>query len=168
MTTSNPRLTITLQPSLAAQLRTMSELTGNSQSSLISELLDGSAPVFDRMIAVLTAAKAAKASLRGQLSADMAKAQTRVEKHLGIVLGEFDAATQPLLDGFEDVQRRARRGSKGAASADTGALPGAKPTPLSNRGVRSLTKHRKNIAQGQPPSKPKPGKDGLKSRGVKS
>ena len=56
MATKNPRLTITLQPSLAAQLRRLSELTGNSQSSLIAELLEGSGPVFDRMIKVMEAA----------------------------------------------------------------------------------------------------------------
>ena len=60
MATKNPRLTITLTPSLAAQLRRLSELTGNSQSSLIAELLDGSGPVFDKMIQVLEAAAIAK------------------------------------------------------------------------------------------------------------
>ena len=56
MTTKNPRLTITLEPALAAQIKRMSELTGNSQSAIISELLDGSAPVFERVIKVLEAA----------------------------------------------------------------------------------------------------------------
>ena len=59
MPTPNPRLTITLEPSTAAQLRRMSELTGNSQSSMISELLSQSAPVFDRLITVLEAAEVA-------------------------------------------------------------------------------------------------------------
>ena len=54
------RLTITLQPTLAAQLRKLSQLTGNSQSALIGELLEGSGPVFDRMIQVMEAAKTAK------------------------------------------------------------------------------------------------------------
>ena len=56
MTTQNPRLTITLQPTIAAQLKELSRLTGNSQSSLIAELLDGSSAVFARVIQVLTAA----------------------------------------------------------------------------------------------------------------
>ena len=93
MTTQNPRLTITLQPSLAAQLRRLSQLTGNSQSSLISELLDGSAPVFDRLIRVLTAAEGAKASLRGHLAMDMAEAQAEeveAEVELAVTLIESE------------------------------------------------------------------------------
>ena len=59
MPAKNPRLTITLQPVLAAQLRRLSELTGNSQSALIAELLEGSEPIFTRMIQVLEAAEQA-------------------------------------------------------------------------------------------------------------
>ena len=77
MPAKNPRLTITLQPSLAAQLRKLSELTGNSQSALIGDLLEGTGPVFDRMIQVLEAAKTAKESMRGKLADDMEHAQPR-------------------------------------------------------------------------------------------
>ena len=168
MTTQNPRLTITLQPSLAAQLRKLSQLTGNSQSSLISELLDGSAPVFDRMILVLTAAEAAKASLRGSLSTDMAQAQHRIERQLGLVLEDFDATTQPLLDEFEAIKRRGRKRSIAGAPATVRTVPAAEPTPLSNRGVRSLTNTTKTIAAAPTPAKPEAVKRGVNRRGVKS
>ena len=131
MPAKNPRLTITLQPSLAAQLRKLSELTGNSQSGLIGELLEGSGPVFDRMIQVLEAAKTAKEAMRGRIAGDMEQAQTRLEKGLGMALEGFDQWTGSLLDEAEAVTRRGR--ASGALHA-----PGATaPTPLSNRGVRS-------------------------------
>ena len=79
MPAKNPRLTITLQPSLSAQLRKLSELTGNSQSALIADLLEGTGPVFDRMIQVLEAAKTAKESMRGKLADDMEHAQSKME-----------------------------------------------------------------------------------------
>ena len=85
MPAKNPRLTITLQPTLAAQLRKLSELTGNSQSGLIGELLEGSGPVFDRLIQVLEAAKTAKASMKGKITEDMQAAQAKVEGALGMV-----------------------------------------------------------------------------------
>lgn len=138
MPAKNPRLTITLQPSLAAQLRKLSELTGNSQSALIGDLLEGTGPVFDRMIQVLEAAKTAKESMRGKLADDMEQAQSKMEGALGVVLEGFDQFTGSLLDEAEVVTRRARR--KGAASgarAPSGGLGAAAPTPLSNRGVRS-------------------------------
>ena len=137
MPTSNPRLTITLQPHLAAQLRKLSELTGNSQSGLISEMLDGSIPVFERLIVVLTAAKEAKEAMRGKLSASIADGQARVEAQLGLVLEDFTQVTGELLAEAEAVKRRARRG--GAAKRVRGGVPGVS-TPLSNRGVRSTTK----------------------------
>jgi malonyl CoA-acyl carrier protein transacylase len=141
MPTKNPRLTITLEPVLAAQLRRLSEVTGSSQGKLIAELLEGSAPVFERVIQTIEAANAASAEIRGKLTEDMTQAQHRVEEQLGLVLGEFDQAAAPLFEEMEKVERRARKEPKERARA----LPKAtskqsakrKPTPLSNRGVRS-------------------------------
>ena len=78
---------------LAAQLRKLSELTGNSQSGLIGELLEGSGPVFDRMIQVMEAAKTAKEAMRGRIAGDIEKAQSRVEEGLGMALEGFDQWT---------------------------------------------------------------------------
>jgi hypothetical protein len=134
MPTLNPRLTITLQPQLAAQLRRLSELTGNSQSKLISEMLEGSGPVFDRLITVLTAASEAKEAMRGKLSASIEQGQARVEAQLGLVLEDFTDATEDLLQEAEAIKRRARRVAP--AKRVRSAAPGF-VTPLSNRGVRS-------------------------------
>jgi hypothetical protein len=167
MPAKNPRLTITLKPALAARLRKLSDLTGNSQSSMIAELLEGTEPVFDKMIEVLQAAQAAQASMRGKIANDMEQAQTKMEGALGVVMQGFDQFTDVLIDESKAVQRRARRvGHASAAQAPRAAPAAASPTPLSNRGVRSLTNTTKNIAQGQLPAKPKPKKEGAKSRGV--
>ena len=91
------------------QLRKLSELTGNSQSALIGDLLEGTGPVFDRMIQVLEAAKSAKESIRGKLADDMEHAQAKMEGALGLVLEGFDEFTGSLLDEAEAVTRRARR-----------------------------------------------------------
>ncbi len=150
MPTLNPRLTVTLEPAVAACLRRLSEVTGNSQSKLISELLEGSVPVFLRVIATIEAAKSASAEIRGKLAADMGAAQERVEQQLGFALGEFDAVSAPLLEEVEAVKRRARKGT-GRATASVSAAPAPAPgaatravvTPLSNRGVRSTANPRK-------------------------
>ena len=136
MPAKNPRLTITLQPSLSAQLRRLSELTGNSQSALISELLEGSGPTFDRLIQVLDAAQKAKDALKGGVSREMEEAQQRVEQQLGLVLDHSESVAATLLDEAEKVRRRRPRAS---GSAARGAPARAALTPPSNRGVRSLT-----------------------------
>ena len=162
MPTKNPRLTITLQPSLAAQLRRLSELTGNSQSAVISELLQGSGPVFDRLIAVLEAAKTAKASMRGKLVEDMERAQAQVEGALGMALDGFDQFTGSLLDEAEAVTRRARRGPATRGATGRGA---AQPTPISNRGVRLDPLATKDIAQSRVKVRRAPVKRTSKIRG---
>lgn len=159
MPAKNPRLTITLQPTLAAQLRKLSELTGNSQSALIGELLEGSGPVFDRMIQVMEAAKTAKESMRGRIAGDIEQAQARLEEGLGMALEGFDQWTGSLLDEAEAVTRR----GVGKRSA---ARPGAAaPTPISNRGVRYDPKATKDIAQSRLHVRPKAKKAGAKIRG---
>ena len=166
MPAKNPRLTITLQPSLAAQLRKLSELTGNSQSALIADLLEGTGPVFDRMIQVLEAAKTAKESMRGKLADDMEHAQSKMEGALGLVLEGFDEITGSLLDEAEAVTRRARRkGPAGAARAPAGGLGAAAPTPHSNRGVTDSPKATKDIAPRLLHVRPKDKKAGAKIRG---
>lgn len=150
MPAKNPRLTITLQPTLAAQLRRLSELTGNSQSALIAELLDGSTAVFDRLIRVLEAAELAKDSIRGSVGKDLDQAQTRIEGQLGLMLEDFDQGTAPLLDLAETIARRGRK-TVSAAARDGGQAERRTParaaarlgTPLSNRGVRSDPKKAK-------------------------
>jgi hypothetical protein len=155
MPTPNPRLTITLEPAVAACLRRLSEVTGNSQSKLIAELLEGSVPVFERVIATIEAAKTASAEIRGKVATDIDAAQSRIEAQLGFVMDEFDGATAPLLEGVEAVKRRARKGAERRTSAAAPALAprpaaglGGSATPPSNRGVRSTANPRQKVKKG--------------------
>ena len=143
-------------------MRKLSELTGNSQSSLIGELLEGSGPVFDRMIQVLEAAKVAKESMRGKIADDIEQAQAKMEGALGMVLEGFDQWTGSLLDAAEAVTRRARRGPAPRGVSGPGA---AAPTPISNRGVRYDPKATKNIAQSRLKVRPEAQKVRGKNRG---
>ena len=133
----NPRITITIKPEVAAILRRLSELTGNSQSAMVGELLGESLPLFERMVEVLEASQKLRAQAMAapsELTESLERAQARLEAQLGLALEEMDEATRPLLDAAERVPRRgARRAPKPAPRAPR---RGAK-TPPSNRGVRS-------------------------------
>jgi len=137
MPAKNPRLTITLQPAVAAQLAELSRLTGDSQSSIIADLLSQAAPVFDRLIKVLQAAQQAKFELKERVAADLDQAQAKIEQHLGLVLDDFDAYTGSLMNEVEAVKRRARRKPREDAAAPHAGAAAPALTPLSNRGVRS-------------------------------
>ena len=139
-----------------------SELTGNSQSSLIAELLQGSGPVFDRLIQVLQAAKTAKEAMRGKLVADMEDAQSKMEGAFGIAMEGFDQLTGSLLDEAEAVTRRARKGALKGEGSGRGA---AAPTPISNRGVRLDPLATKDIAQSRVKVRRAPVKRTSKIRG---
>lgn len=90
MPTNNPRLTLALPPELARVLKRLSELTDNSQSALIVDLLQQSRPVFDRLIAVLEAAEAAREHLRTEMASNLEAAQSAIEQQLGLALGAMD------------------------------------------------------------------------------
>ena len=155
MSTTKPRITITLEPVTALQLKRISELTGNSQSSMVSEVLEQATPVFERLIKILEAAEAAKQSAEAaqqsvviQSVGHLELAQRRVERQLGLVLDDFDEASAPLLAELEEVQRRGRKSAaKGPRSGVASQRSHGTSTPLSNRGVRSTQKLGKKIAQ---------------------
>lgn len=142
MATKKPRLTITLEPALSESLRRLSELTGNSQSSLISEMLSGSGPIFEKMIRVLEAAEVAKGAIKGRVTRGLDDAQTKFEKALGLSMVGFDDLEAVLLEVAEQPPKGQTATASGSAAA---AVISALPTPLSNRGVRSTPTPRKNV-----------------------
>lgn len=171
MSTTKPRITITLEPVTALQLRRISELTGNSQSSMVSEVLEQATPVFERLIKVLEAAEAARLSAEAaqqsvviQSVGNLELAQRRVERQLGLLMEDFDEASAPLLAELEDVRRRGRRV---AGERESRTVRGGSSTPLSNRGVRSTQKHDKTIAQNDRPARVTKGKTGAKKTEVR-
>ncbi len=150
MPTLNPRISITLKPSLAAVLRELSRLAGNSQSAIVAEMLEASQPIFEKMVMVMHAAAKVKDAARQDMAAGLERAHGRLEEQLGLISFEFDEAAKPVLDAAERIDRRSGRAAA-ARSAD-GARAGvrASATPISNRGVRSPTKRAKKLTTSRP------------------
>lgn len=144
MPTSNPRVNVTLKPSTAAILKRMSQLTGNSQSGLIAELLEANEDTFQRLVTVLEAAHMAKESLTEEMRSGLQEAQGKLETQLGLVLETLDEGTAPILAAAEKVRRRAARKTGGGARSPgrSRGLEGGS-TPISNRGVRNDPKQAK-------------------------
>ena len=132
MPTLNPRLTVTLTPAVAAVMKRMSELTGNSQSALVGELLEETRPIFERMVLVMQAAKDVKGKVREDLISSMEGVQDRLEKQLGLLEPIFEQESLSLIDQAEKV---VRRGSGDARLRSAAPEPRSGSTPISNRGV---------------------------------
>ena len=150
MPTLHPRINVTLSQPAAIVLRRLSELTGNSQSRLIGEMVQEALPVLERMVQVLAAADQAKLVARTSSAQRMDEMQRKVEAQLGLVLEGFDEYSGSLLSEVESGKRRERRPGGQARAARPGAArvvasvaPGKKAgrgavTPPSNKGVRSV------------------------------
>lgn len=149
MPTKNPRLTITISPTLHAQLRRLSDLTGNSQSALIADLLAGVGPRVQRVIRTLEIAQAAKAAMGGTIGESLGVAQELLEKQLGLELGPgWAESVGDLVERAEEPRRHRRRQAPQALAAAV--------TPPSNRGVRNPNE--KASAQGQARGRSRGGK----------
>ena len=132
----NPRITITLTPSVHALLRELSGLTGNSQSAIVAELLETSAPVFERVVATLKAAATVHDEAKAQIVAGMGRAQSKLEDQLSLALGTMDDASRPLLEEAEKVKRRAGRAGSTPRPVTRGVGPGKTLGPDHPKGVR--------------------------------
>ena len=139
MTAKNPRLTMTLTPTIAAQLRRLSELTGNSQASLVSELLEGQEVVFARVIQALEAAKLVKEEMKSSLRADLDRSQQVIEAQLGLVLESLDNAASPLLREAEKIRRRKGREPAAGMQAQRSREAGSRPRSASVADPHLLT-----------------------------
>lgn len=134
MATFNPRITITLTPSVHALLKEMSSLTGNSQSAIVAELLESSSPVFERMVNMLRAAATVQTDAKAQIVAGMDRAQAKLQDQMQLLMGTMDEAAKPLLEQAEKVRRRASRGSSTPVPVTRGSGPKNRPVLRKARG----------------------------------
>lgn len=131
MSTTNPRVSVTLKPKTAAILRRLSAVTGNSVSSIIADLLEDSEPVYERTVRTLEAARAAVEQARAEVVKGQREDQRNIhEKFYGLKEADFqqievDERQQDLLASAETVRRRARR------AAQPPSLTGGSQTPNS-------------------------------------
>lgn len=130
MPTLNPRISITLTPATAAVLRELAALGGQSQSSIVGELLETSLPVFERVVAAMRAASTIQASAKAEIASGLERAQVKLEDQMGLMLGDMDATMRPLLEAAEKVTRRGAGGGAGGRALARTAAPAKAPNRL--------------------------------------
>lgn len=139
----NPRITITLKPEVHDVLKRLSSLTGNSQSSMVSDILTESLPVFENMVQVLVAAEKVRSEAlksQQQIAQGLKLAHGRIERQLGLSMMDLEESFQSILEAAAEVDRRAESDGESGPLCGT-VSPGEAvrrgSTPISNRGVRS-------------------------------
>jgi len=139
MPTTNPRIQVTLSPSLDALVGQMARYQRTSKAHVLRELLETAEPGLSRAVALMQAAEQAAGAIKSELARGIDQAQTKAERSLGRTLAAMDQLTGDLVATAERVQERrpARPGAERAAGA--GASGPGNP-PASNRGVKSSIK----------------------------
>ena len=162
MPTSNPRITVTLTPEVHAILKRMSQLTGNSQSAIVSDLLLSSREVFARVVTVLEAAEVVKGTVNQEIKEGLDRAQAKLEQQLGLALETMDEATQPIVEPPKKASGTKKAGGVGARGGRTPPAKKAASTPVP---VTRGSGHPRGPAKGAERQATAPGRKGT-GRGV--
>jgi hypothetical protein len=124
MSTTKPRITITLEPQVYEVLRRLSAASGDSMSAIVTNFLDVAVPPMERMVVIMEQAKAipdeAKESLRGAIL----RAEAQVLPAAAAVIDQADLF---LADALSIAREAVPRG---AATHRAERSPEALTTPV--------------------------------------
>lgn len=140
MPTTNPRVNVTLSPSLDALVRRLAAHQRASKSQVLRELLEAAEPALQRAVALMDAASKASAEVRSGLARGLEQTVIRAEDEAAVLLSRMDRAAADLVDQAQVVRGRrpARRVAQATPARGSGPAPGAGNPPASNRGVKSV------------------------------
>jgi hypothetical protein len=148
MPTLNPRINVTLSPSLDSLVGRLASLERVSKSMVLRELLEAAEPSLVHAVALMEAALGAGANARKNLVRDLESGIKAAEGTSELMLQNMALQTRDLVSEAQAVKgRRPARGRRGAPPV-TGSAPrpagrpvssslGPKRPPSSNRGVKS-------------------------------
>jgi hypothetical protein len=175
MPTVNPRINVTLSPSLYGMVEELAKHQRVSRSMVLRELLEASEPALAQVVAMMNAAESMNDAARKRLSQDMdstlAKLEAKKDQALALAAGitsDLVAEAEAIRGRRPGVGKRSASRSRAAASVSSSNVHSATRPPSSNRGVKSSDITIKTIASSPLAAKPKPAKAGVKNRGGKS
>ena len=161
MATTKPRITITLNHRQYEVLKAISDCSNQPMSAFISELLEESLPVLERMAESFRKIKAAQAEQKKRIADELEQAQAGVEPILEQVLGQFDLF-------MTRVESAAGAGGDGVRKRPAAPASAAVRTPVTNRGVTPTPTKTRKAPTGKASKPVEAEKVFQKSRGKKS
>lgn len=178
MPTLNPRVNVTLSPSLYELVGALAKHQRISKSMVLRELLEASEPALAQVVAMMQAAEGMSKAARERLGQDMDETIKSLEGKAEQAMSLAAGVTSDLVAQAESIRGR-RPGGKTGRKRSAGGLSerhlahgGSQRSPLrppsSNRGVKSKAQATNKIASNPSPSTSEPRKTGVKNRGVKA
>ena len=171
MPTANPRINVTLSPSLYGMVEELAKHQRVSRSMVLRELLEASEPALAQVVAMLKAAEnmsdAAKKRMRQDMDQTISSVEKKAEQALALAAGVTSdlVAQAEAIRGRRPGRQMARKRSAGELAARSEApgssrQPPSRP-PSSNRGVKSSDVTIKTIAKKPSALRPKALKKGV-------
>lgn len=178
MPTLNPRVNVTLSPSLYELVGALAKHQRISRSMVLRELLEASEPALAQVVAMMQAAEGMSKAARERLGQDMDETIKSLEGKAEQAMSLAAGVTSDLVAQAESIRGR-RPGGKTGRKRSAGGLSerhlahgGSQRSPLrppsSNRGVKSSIIATQLIATGEDSERAKPRKPTSPNRGVKS
>ena len=147
MPTVNPRVQVTLSPSLDALVLRLAVHQRSSKSQVLRELLEAAEPALQRAAALMDAASTAAGEAKARLVRMLDSSQDAAEDAVAVLNSRLDRMTDDLVSQAEAI--RGRRPARKGSPSVPGAPAVARNPPPSNRGVKSGKR-----AAASPPSTP--------------
>lgn len=140
MPTTNPRVNVTLSPSLDALVTALAGYERVSKSMVLRELLEAAEPALRQVVALMEAAKGASAKARKQIVSDLENGVKAAEGVQALMLQTAAHHTRDIVTEAQAVRGRrpsvTRARAAGAVAEGRGSSVRKNP-PSSNRGVKS-------------------------------
>lgn len=135
MPTSNPRVQVTLSPSLDALVVALAKHQRLSKSQVLRELLETAEPVLRRTVALMEAASTATTEMRSAFQRSLEGTESKAQRASADLLSRLDSARADLVAMAEEV--RGRRPARNASRMPPAGAKRRLDPPPSNRGVKS-------------------------------
>ena len=175
MPTINPRINVTLSPSLYGMVGELAKYQRVSRSMVLRELLEASEPALAQVVAMMRAAEDMSEAARRRLLQDMDSTISGIEikkdQALALSAGVVSdlVAQAEAIKGRRPTRQQARKRSAGGLAGGPSAVGDQSPAPIrppsSNRGVKLRPSATKKIAAEPEPKMPKPQNAGVKIKG---
>ena len=156
MPTINPRINVTLSPSLDHLVVRLAAMQRLSKSQVLRELLEAAEPALQRAVTLMESAASATSAVKENLARSLSRSQDKVEAHLAHLMTEMDQTSADLVQQAQAIRGRrpgvSRRSLPPAAAAPrrppSEAARGVKNPPASNRGVKSTKRGKREATTG--------------------
>lgn len=120
MSTNKPRLTLTLEPDVAAQVERLARLQGCPKSRVLTELLEGIGPMLSKVADTLELAMKVQKSAKAGLARAVEETEAELQPMLAAVISAYDGLGRQIGEIANRLDEEGGGGACGRGDAAVG------------------------------------------------